>query len=298
MIVYLDQNKWIELSRIVYGRDSSPGASAFVSEVRAAITSGLVLPLSATHYMEFASISNDGRRERLGEVMWEFSRGMTLISYREIVRRELEIGLSTVFPSIKPRIFNLIGRGVAHAFGEDFEYSLPKALDELFEKSIFTGIRSMGIPPIKFPETGQRDVFLSHLNSLHERKQLLEKGKLDNWLHAMALMDVREPLADVLRLHGIELRAFEGLTESDYKKILAAMPTRRLDMHLHRQVLKNQEYKAKPSDLEDWSGVGVASCYCDVVICEKHFADMLRRDKYVSRARVETDLYRMFVQAG
>ena len=36
------------------------------------------------------------------------------------------------------------------------------------------------------------------------------------------------------------------------------------------------------------------SCYCDVVICEKHFADMLKRDQYVSNARIETKLDNVF----
>ncbi|XQE67387.1 hypothetical protein ACOAPY_01975 [Pseudomonas sp. P3C3] len=294
MIVYLDQNKWIELAKIIHGKNSSPGAQSFIKEVRAAVQSGLILPLSAIHYLEFASISNPGRRERLGEVMWDLSQGKTLVSYRDIVRRELEIGLSTVFPKIKPRQINLIGKGIVHAFGKHFDYLLPEVLDELFEKAIFTGLPGLGVEPIKHPQTGQRGVFLSHLNSLHEKSGLLEKGMLDNWLHAMAIIDIKDPLIEILNSHKISQAEFENLTADDYKKILAAMPTRQLDMHLHRQVIKNKMYKAKPSDLEDWAGVGVASCYCDVVICEKHFADMLRRDKYSPRARIETDLYKMF----
>ncbi|VXC20621.1 hypothetical protein PSEUDO8BK_60039 [Pseudomonas sp. 8BK] len=226
--------------------------------------------------------------------MWEFSKGQTLVSYRDVVRTELELGLRTVFPQICPRQIKLIGKGVAHAFGEHFDYSLPKALDDLYEKAIFTGIPHLGIEPIKHPQTAQRGIFLSHLNSLHEKNDLLEKGKLDNWLHAMTMIDIKDPFFEILTLHKVSQSEFEKLTFEDYKKIFAAMPTRQLDMHLHRQVLKNRMYKAKPSDLEDWAGVGVASCYCDVVICEKHFADMLKRDKYKPHARIETDLYKMF----
>jgi len=70
----------------------------------------------------------------------------------------------------------------------------------------------------------------------------------------------------------------------------SAMPTRILDVHLHRQVLKNDQYRPKKSDLEDWGGIGVASCYCDVVVCEKHFANMLSRNNYKPTARVVTRL--------
>ena len=72
------------------------------------------------------------------------------------------------------------------------------------------------------------------------------------------------------------------------------MPTRRMDLHLRRQVLRNRKYRARSSDLEDWGGVAVAVCYCDVVICEKHMADMLRRDGFKTHARVEVALENAF----
>jgi hypothetical protein len=34
----------------------------------------------------------------------------------------------------------------------------------------------------------------------------------------------------------------------------------------------------------------VASCYCDVLVCEKHMANMLRRNGFVTKARVEINL--------
>lgn len=72
--------------------------------------------------------------------------------------------------------------------------------------------------------------------------------------------------------------------------MLNSMPTRKLDIHLHKQILKNPNYKPKITDLGDWGGIGIASCYCDVVICEKHFADLLNRDSYVPNIRIETKL--------
>jgi len=145
MIVYLDQNKWIELAKMVHGKDNSTRAKNVVRDFEAAIDGDhVVVPLSAFHYMETARVSNAERRRRL-------------------------------------------------------------------------------------------------------------------------------------------------------KTVINDMPTRYLDLHLHRQVLRNPNYASKITDLEDWSGVGVASCYCDVVVCEKHMADMLKRDRFVTKARIETDLEKTFV---
>ena len=104
-----------------------------------------------------------------------------------------------------------------------------------------------------------------------------------------------KPLYDAFNRFKIDIADFEAIGESPMKAVLDDMPTRHLDLHLHRQVLANPQYFAKVTDLEDWAGVGVAACYCDVVVCEKHMADMLRRANYKTKARVETDLERTFV---
>ena len=77
-----------------------------------------------------------------------------------------------------------------------------------------------------------------------------------------------------------------------------AIPTRKLDIHLHRQVLKNDHYKPKESDLEDWAGLGAAACYADAVVCEKHFASLLARDGFTHHARIETNLSETFKSLG
>lgn len=68
------------------------------------------------------------------------------------------------------------------------------------------------------------------------------------------------------------------------------MPSRRTEIHLHRQIIKNPSLKPKDNDLEDWSGLGPATAHCDVVVCEKHFANLLHRDGFRPHARVITDL--------
>jgi hypothetical protein len=89
-------------------------------------------------------------------------------------------------------------------------------------------------------------------------------------------------------------KALEGLGEQKLKQVIDDMPTRRVDVHLHRQVLRNSSYVARPTDLEDWGSLAVASSYCDVVVCEKHMADMLKRDGLRTQARIEVDLENTF----
>lgn len=295
MIVYLDQNKWIELARIVHGKEQSKHAKAILHALTAATESGCIFPLSAMHYMETARISNADRRARLGSVMWKYSKGNVLTSYPSVVRYELEVALSKHFPSIRPSgNLTLLGRGVSHAFGEHKTSHFPPEVEEEIERSMLTGNSRLNIEPLSFRNNVHRENFFAHLGSLHKTKEELPKSKWENWLYAMALADIINPLAEVMRRHNIEKDDFENLGEAQLKAIVDGMPTRYLDLHLHRQVLRNPNYKAKITDLEDWAGVGIASCYCDVVVCEKHMADMIQRDRFSVKARIETNLVNTF----
>ena len=115
------------------------------------------------------------------------------------------------------------------------------------------------------------------------------------WLYAILTVDIAKPLHEVVLQYGLPENIFDRLGEQGMKSVIDDMPTRHLDLHLHRQVQRNPNYLAKVKDLEDWTGVGVATCYCDVVVCEKHMADMLRRDGFKTKARVETDLGETFI---
>ena len=60
MIVYLDQNKWIELARIVNGVEISEKAVSLLREIEISLSSGCLFPLSAIHLMEYSRIKDPG----------------------------------------------------------------------------------------------------------------------------------------------------------------------------------------------------------------------------------------------
>jgi hypothetical protein len=222
--------------------------------------------------------------------MWHFSRGVTLVAYSTIVRHELEKALSMYLPQVVPRAVSVLGTGHAHAFGTPALPGMLAAFADEVERSLLTGNRRLGIQPPAFSGTTQRENFKEHLATLHARFQDVAPEFRENWLYALSTVDILNPLNDVAARHSVPHSALEALGETRLKQVIDAMPTRRVDMHLHREVLKNRAYVAKASDLEDWGGLAVASCYCDVVVCEKHMASMLRRNGFSTQARIETSL--------
>jgi len=296
MIVYLDQNKWIELARVANGLDKSSRAKQLYRDLIAAIDCGYIFPLSAIHIMEFSRIKNHGRRSRLGRVMWDFSQGITTPPLKEILCWEIEIAFANLGYDVKPRYFKYLGKGIPHAFGEEVDSSLASMFAEGMDEAMLCGFKE--IPPVQGAPMQQRKTFASHLRSLNERKHELERVKWKNWLYAISMMDITEPLYEVMSTNRIPNSDIEGWGEKGLMEFMDSMPTRRLDVHLHRQVLKNPEYKAKLSDLEDWAGLGTAMCYADVVICEKHFANLVSRDRFVTKAKVKTSIYDLFKIVG
>lgn len=291
-IVYLDQNKWIELARIKNGKDSSERARQLLTEIDAARQCGFVFPLSAIHIMEFARIRDNERRARLGKVMWEYSGGVTTTPLKEVLCWELEVAFSNKGYVISPDKISYLGQGIAHAFGEQLDDPIAALLSKGMDEAMLCAMEDL--PPIQGGSHKHRDNFANHLRSINEIKGELEKSKWENWLYAISMVDIIEPLYIVMSKHNIPTDEIKSWGINGIKTFIDSMPTRKLDIHLHQQVLKNSNYRPKHNDLEDWAGLGPAMCYADIVVCEKHFADLASRDKYQHHARIETSIYDMF----
>lgn len=307
-VVYLDQNKWIDLARAYYGLTPDVDIKAVLSFMRDTSAKQLVIfPLSAIHYMETARISNPNRRLRLGSVMWKLSGGHTITSYSKILCHELELALAKRFRQVSARSFKLLSKGVAHAFGEDnLSYRIPDALRSrltqkraqnveavirsIIEKAVLTGEGPTWLTAFPFRVDTYRQNFMKHLENLHPKLSQLPAERLDDALHAASLVDILEPINEILARHGLSSNDLKSLGKKGLNSILQNLPTRKVDIHLHRQVLKNPTLKPKLSDLEDWAGLGPATVYCDVLVCEKHFADLLLRDGFQPQAQIITDI--------
>jgi len=295
MIAYLDQNKWIELAKMAHGKDKSIRAKRVLRDFEAASDGGHVdIPLSSFHYIETSRISNVDRKVRLGAVMWRFSKGATIIGYAAVVRHELEVALAKHFPRVTAGSISILGRGHSHAFGTPPLQGVLAHIEEEVERSMLIGNEVLGINPLRSHNTKYRENFREHLATLHARQKDVPKDLRENWLYAMSTVDILNPINDVIHKHGLPKEALDGLGEHKLKQVIDEMPTRRVDLHLHKQVLRNPSYLARSTDLEDWGSLALASSYCDVVVCEKHMADMLKRDGFRTHARIEVDLENTF----
>jgi hypothetical protein len=308
-VVYLDQNKWIDLARAQHGSPDGARFRPTFEFLNDAVTrTHVVLPLSAIHYIETARIGGTSKsRVRLGKTMWALSDGHTMAPHSSILDHELDVALARRFPLVGIRPFKLVSKGVAHAFGMDRPaYRIPRKVrsglpprvvsvferlaQTMMEESLLTGVGPGGIvmPPYHLDAPSLK--FVRHLETLHPRISQLPRRQWEDALFALSMVDILDQLNPALYRHGIHVGTFEALGTERWREFMMDLPSRRVDLQLHRQILKNPKLKPKRSDLDDWAGLGPAAAHCDVLVCEKHFADLLLRDGFTPKAQVVTDL--------
>jgi len=283
--IYLDQNKWIQLARIYHGKDTQPSSQKLLQELLWLSESKAVcFPLSSVHYMETARNRNRKQREKTGKVMWLLSKGTTIAPYNIIVDYEIRKALSTRNPQVSCPELKLVGYGISHAFGEVFRCRMPAIVEEDFERSCITGASNfLNTQMDSFPSSKQAERFKNHLLGLDQARKELPKKKWQDFLYAISVTDILQDLSPIMQEYGIPPSFFD---KESLSEVVEAMPSRRLDVHLHSIILSKPDYCPKDTDLEDWGGAGLAAMYCDYVVCEKHLADMLSRKNFETKAKV------------
>ena len=147
--------------------------------------------------------------------------------------------------------------------------------------------------PASVPGRDHARGFMTHLATLPSSLASMPRDQWDRVLYAIVLNDILEPLTYVLGRNRMTLQDVLSLGQEGVGTLIDDLPSRRVDVHLHRQVLKNPAVTPKLTDLEDWAALGPASAHCDTVVCERHFASLLLRDGFRPRARVLTNLARL-----
>ncbi len=302
--VYLDQNKWIDLARADRGRDTR-----FRDVLDLAVEGarrGLVrFPLSSIHYMELWNHRRGRRRHELAATMLELARPgsqigpNTIAGLPEILPMELDLALRRWFGRpLNVRVCNVFGQGANHAFGKDaIRYKAPWLLplsEEQRSRIEYAGSRLLeavalagpaqdlpiqGIDSEKYKVFSQR--FAERETKLVVTLRELRATKRDRarWLAGLSFIDMIDPLRESMLRAGVGGEEFEALGSEGLTEFLRDVPTRHVDYELHRLRHDNPQMKRVRGDLDDIVALSIAVVYCDVVVTERLWVDLIRRAK-------------------
>lgn len=119
-LLWLDQNKWIDLARAHYGR---PGGEAFrdaLAAIRKAVDAGtLIVPFSMVTIIEMQGDPHAERRERFTRFMTDLSRNRTILTHLPIRSWEVRNAVYRLFGRPEPGCVrrSIVREGVDNAMG-------------------------------------------------------------------------------------------------------------------------------------------------------------------------------------
>lgn len=316
--VYLDQNKWIDLTRAQAGRKEEAHLVEVLEAAQEAVRAGdASFPLSAQHYYETQRRGDRESRANLAGTMLSLSHDDTITPPQVVVPYEIETALikQLQLPNDLPPAIQIFGKGANHAFNTDiFTYEAPDEWEGLplqaelravatvlgstrMEFEILAGWSSSEKMRVELSEhtrlTGSK--FASGQQDLRDRIVEMGRGRLEDAMTATAIADILEPLLTVCARLGVDpRRLFDGGMEV-LGPLVRAIPSRWVEREMRRLRHANPQKQWEGNDLNDVTALSVAVPYCDVVVTERqwvHFVGVAHLDRRFNTT-VTSDLRRL-----
>jgi hypothetical protein len=290
--VYLDQFAYIRLARAGLGRGLAEDADHHQRLMQQAIAGKLRFPLSAVHYLETWRQANPTRRHELAVEMIRLSRLNAIAPARIVWRAEIRIAVHKTFGGPRPiDPISVWGQGAAHAFGREpgtfWPTELPPGEDLRREVLLLAGAgastgrfaaeeRERHDQQQRFGETqtALAERISAWPTSVTERRQGIRLQTLTDFSADVvaALIGADVPPARLGSLGA------EGLVQ-----FLEAIPTLWVLTELRRVRFANPQQGFTPHDLYDLRALACALVYCDVVITDRAWCDVIRRTDLADR---------------
>lgn len=294
-VVYLDQNHWIDMARVLTGSTTVTGArrEALEGFIDMARGKEIVLPLSSAHFVETAK---KGGRQRtdLARTMVELSRGWQMRSPLHVRAKELDqvfVGLANKETPEHPAcsdVFTL----TPEALWADKHHRRPRRrqsddlpaelaglvqritwaaslINELFDTSPEMSTRGLELA------TGWASSFQELAR--HMRSNPGAKPYLRDLTRSRTITDMGNDLPEAALRAGISPEQFRDWLRQDAETALSSMPALgRVREVLHMRLI-NADDRWESNDLNDVLYLCTAAGYADFVVGEKKTSNYLRR---------------------
>lgn len=296
-IVFIDQNKWIDLARIRAGKSNSAAMRSLYDELNNAVARGRVLfPLTVAHILETSKRNDPVSRATLAEVQATFSKGYVFRSRGARLLMEMRCALKRLFG--EPPIELPQHWAVAHAFMQAFEpFDEMVALPSDAQRSRFL---SRNIDPrdqlydylVNQDDSARRTAniaFASESTALvrriEERRQRWSVESKDVQRRAYAaqlFLDHQGYVAHELESIGRSVGEMKALGSSAIVQFMTDVPTLAVEVELTIR-LESQSRAIHENDIRDMHSFCSAIPYASLVIAENTFITLARQSKLDSR---------------
>jgi len=304
IIVYLDQNKWIDLSRAYHGIPEGQKFKHVLEKIQKAVSNkNAIFPLSFEHIFETNKDPDVERRKRLAKVMAEISQGIAISPQERTMQWELERALAKLFNEPIPETPSMFGYGLPCAFGtslvmkdQNGNYFMKDQNGNYvgLSKNQFEQIRDkMFSPDATFDILMElNDDEFNAWTQIFQVDHINFAGRLEEYRKKVSGLDKSSRkhgyivhLATALEKEMTKALGFFNKTPEELFSIGAEkldvfwedVPT--LNVEIELSVGRNEHWdrKIEPNDATDISFLNVALPYCDVLVVEKYFHNLIKQ---------------------
>ncbi|MBK8469474.1 MAG: hypothetical protein IPL45_06700 [Actinomycetales bacterium] len=324
MVVYLDMNVWVSITRGCAQGDER--WTALRSALEETVSRGqVVVPLSVAHYLELWHRRDQRSREQVGAVMRDVSGYATIPSPYAVRRREVRALIAHLADGFSPLLSMnaLVGHGAVHAF--DSPHGRFRFVESLASRD---GVVREG-PAVPAPDnwnaldrSGPRWEWLQLVGTqlilesegverspehrygtqhvqdeLQLRERLVADPEVRDRLWDLLVTDelnsLLDEISEVCNEMDIDPRGFFfsgilGRTPPEsVHAFVAGLPSAFAWAALRYWKHRDLTHPWEQHDWTDISALSVAVPYCDVVITERRWAHMIKATRLAERHRTK-----------
>jgi len=279
-IIYFDQRVWIDLLKSNKGiKNYSDYQDIYNKVIETSNSEKHKYPVSACHIMETQKRSDHKSRYELLKFILETSKLNSIVTHSKIlgleVRNAILASLNIEMVDLSDKVF---GNNLEHCFGQkNTSFKDIKDIDFLISIMDNPGRKSL------VEETNERDKklaesieqfrvkILDHPDK-HKRKDIAEA--YEHYHHYSKIL-TEEMMKLGLFFEDIE-HIFEDKTT--YQSFWINAPSIHIFQIMDYARNSNISRKVRPNDLYDLQCISIASAYCDIVVTEREWANILNQN--------------------
>ncbi|KKN38875.1 hypothetical protein LCGC14_0748960 [marine sediment metagenome] len=291
--LYLDQNIWIYLCQIYYGKREDQIYNQVLEKITTLTQKKkLIVPINLSNVVEIHKITNKKRKEKLAKFMVKVSQGYSFIPYPYIIDLEIihhiknyiKIPICSIQESaIGIGDFYLIHDGTAPKLKSKFPISEEKK--EMYEnvmknkfstqKAILKFILDDKRPKSDFKSTVREMTRISNLNLKYKDKKSRQKMRMVKFL----IMTFFPRLIHWCKEYNVDTKEIvKNLsTLKEIIDFLKQFPLLYTNICLHNGIEKIPNRPYNVNDIPDIASFCFAIPYCDFVIGERFLISIARR---------------------
>lgn len=292
-IIFIDQNKWIDLARAASGKPEGAGFVELYKVLSIAVEFGqAILPLTTSHILETAKRNDPESRIALARVQAQLSKGSVYRSRKARILIEMRNALHKIFsePLIRLPENWAVVPGFMQAF-ETFDtltasheqartsFLLNKHVDPAFQyldymKNQDDDKRRVAVKAFTTEST-------SLLKRIEERRAVMSGSNVDlryRAYSAQLFLDHQEFVARMLGVIGHTVDDMKALSDMAILNFMKNVPTLNVEAEIAAR-LEIQKGALELNDILDMGSIVTSTPYSNAIVAERDFISLARQAK-------------------